>query len=196
MIHYFNQWQHLPVNVSTWQCHSRSAFEHPVYAAAKDIIQKQCASILDVGCGIAHDAALFPRLRYVGLDVTPKFIHEAHRRGYSVLVGSCLSLPFPDHAFDAVLTNSLLVHLPPAMWRPSLREMVRVASKLVVTIEGAWKIKTQYRHAEQYPFEGGTLMFYNNAYGEAEVRAFMCDYPIQVFSDGHTQATIYNVTEE
>jgi len=167
-----------------------------VYAHVADHVNASCRSVLDVGCGIGHDAALFPRLEYVGLDVTPKFIVEAHRRGYDGVIGSCLSLPFPRHAFDAVLANSLLVHLPPELWKPTLRELVRVASRLVVTIEGAWREKTQYRQAERYEVDGETLLFYNNAYGAGEVRAFMRDYPIQVFSDGHTQATIYTMTEE
>jgi ubiquinone/menaquinone biosynthesis C-methylase UbiE len=110
-------------------------------------------------------------------------------------VGSCLQLPFPDHAFDAVLANSLLVHLPPSLWRPSLRDMVRVASQYVATIEGAWKPHTEYVQSERYMVKGELITFYNNAYGESEVRAFM-PYPTQVFSDGVTQATIYTVREK
>jgi demethylmenaquinone methyltransferase/2-methoxy-6-polyprenyl-1,4-benzoquinol methylase len=52
--------------------------------------------------------------------------------GGPVLVGDALALPFPDGAFDRVLTGHFYGHLPPAERAAFLAEAGRVAAELVV----------------------------------------------------------------
>ena len=132
-------------------------------------IDHNCKTVLNVGCGIAASHLSY-KADYYGVDVTPKFVAEAHRRGANVQVSSILNLPFKDNCFECVCCENLLVHLPPGLWKSALNEMFRVASKLVVTNEPQWKKETVYRIGEHYEAD---IKFYLNDYGESEVLEFL-----------------------
>ena len=73
-------------------------------------------SILDAGCGtgiglgwLAH----FEPRRLVGIDIFPRALQFCQRRGgYALAQASALELPFADEAFDLVLCNDVIQHLP------------------------------------------------------------------------------------
>jgi SAM-dependent methyltransferase len=76
-------------------------------------------AVLDLGCGAGVDSLVAGRLvgtggRVVGLDVTPAMIERARghlaRLGLANVtfqVGEAEALPFPDHDFDAVISNGV-----------------------------------------------------------------------------------------
>jgi ubiquinone/menaquinone biosynthesis C-methylase UbiE len=142
-------------------------------------INKHCSSVLNVGCGIATNRDLYSA-EYYGVDVTPKFIEEAHRRGANAQVSSVLHLPFKDNCFDCVCCENLLVHLPPKMWKVALDEMFRVSSVLVALNEPPWTTETVYEIREEYFTVEGTVRFYLNDYGEDEVLEFLKTKKVRV----------------
>ena len=79
------------------------------------------ARLLDVG-GRSELLARF--LPYQIVSVNPD--------GTGAVLGSGLSLPFADNAFEAVMSIDTLEHIPPADRLPFLRECVRVARRYVV----------------------------------------------------------------
>ena len=93
------------------------------------------ASVLDVGCGLGHDAeAILAETggagRVVGIDASQELIAKAidrtqllaHRPEFHV--GDALALEFDDNTFDACRTDRVLQHLiAPAQ---AVAEMVRV----------------------------------------------------------------------
>ena len=93
-------------------------------------------SILDAGCGtgltILRIAEQYPRCRAYGIDLSPKMIevsgNDAAERGLDVdlRIGSITELPYPDAAFEVVLTNIMFHHLDLAEKRQAVAEIARV----------------------------------------------------------------------
>ena len=66
--------------------------------------------ILDLGCG---DGQLTQRIAatgaiVTGIDASAEMVAAARARGVKADQGSAESLPYPDHAFDAVFSNAAL----------------------------------------------------------------------------------------
>jgi len=92
--------------------------------------------VLDAGCGTGlttlRIAEQHPGRKVYGLDLSPKMIgvarNEAFERGLDVdlRVGSITDLPYPDAAFDVVLTNLMFHHLDLVEKRQAVAEIARV----------------------------------------------------------------------
>ena len=161
-MHYYLQWQHLDIDPSTWQNNWTTEQTEPRKLFAEHIT-RDCDSILNVGCGVAAGTELY-KANYHGVEVTPKFAAEAHKKGTAITLSSALKLPFRDNSFDCVCCENLLTHLPPAAWRGVLSEMFRVSSKLAATFEPVWKQENVYQIGETYNSKQGLLYFFNNRY--------------------------------
>jgi ubiquinone/menaquinone biosynthesis C-methylase UbiE len=88
---------------------------------------------LDVACGsgfLTHHLQGF----VVGLDQSRAMVSltQARLSNGVAVVGDALSLPFPDGAFDRVLTAHFYGHLPDCERQALLSEARRVAAELVV----------------------------------------------------------------
>ncbi|MFO0888994.1 MAG: class I SAM-dependent methyltransferase [Isosphaeraceae bacterium] len=94
-------------------------------------------SILEIGCGYGKLLeALRRRLGapLTGIDFSPTQLDLAHEflRGMDdiTLMLSCGDhLPFPDGAFDMVVTSAVILHNPPKIAERIRREVVRVARR-------------------------------------------------------------------
>jgi ubiquinone/menaquinone biosynthesis C-methylase UbiE len=93
--------------------------------------------VLDVGCGtgglaIAAAARVGPTGRVHGVDASPEMVargrHRAARARVSIVleVAPVEALPFPDRAFDVVLSSLMLHHLPEDVRRLAFVEIRRV----------------------------------------------------------------------
>jgi SAM-dependent methyltransferase len=85
--------------------------------------------VLDAGCGAGEYVAALSRLGYdvQGVEYLPEKVAQwggAHRGDPRVQQGDLMRLPFPDGAFDAVLLNEVLEHVPDE--RATLSELRRV----------------------------------------------------------------------
>ena len=142
------------------------------------IASYQPTSILEIGCGYGkqlrtlrerHDVPM------VGLDFSPSQLGLA--RSYlegmdrvELVLGSGLSLPFPDKAFDLVLTSAVILHNPPSAAERIRREVIRVARRFAAHNEdtdtsynrfgydtAAWYREAGYSLAESGPFPSDPL---------------------------------------
>jgi len=92
--------------------------------------------VLDAGCGTGlttlRIAEQQPGCQVHGLDLSPKMIEvarsDAAKRGLRVdlRIGSISDLPYPDAAFDVVLTNIMFHHLDLTEKRQAVAEIARV----------------------------------------------------------------------
>ena len=91
------------------------------------------ALVADIGCGpgLYHPALAARGARIVAIDMSPGMVREAReqaqREGFSIdgIVASAEHLPLRDGAFDRVMANHMLYHVPD---QPrALREMRRIA---------------------------------------------------------------------
>ena len=97
-----------------------------------DILPADAGSVLDVGCGDGFITNALPaQLRVIGLDLSPQALGHVVRPR---LAGSITALPFPDAAFDLILTSDVLEHMPAALYRTALAELARVAAKYILVV--------------------------------------------------------------
>jgi SAM-dependent methyltransferase len=83
--------------------------------------------VLDVGCGDGHFASVtFPQRLTAGIDPDTRVLQEARGHGAYRLVARSMgdALPFADHSFATVISNSVLEHIPDV--DPVLSEVARV----------------------------------------------------------------------
>lgn len=83
--------------------------------------------LLDAGCGTGFFSAQAGRLgaHVISLDIGKNLLRETRRKGISAVVAAdAARMPFPDAAFDVVVSSECIEHTisPPA----TLRELIRV----------------------------------------------------------------------
>lgn len=90
-------------------------------------------TILDCGCGIGVDYGFFKNtpVKYVGIDITPRFLMRA-RKDYpdiDVREIDILDMPFDDRSFDVVYCKDVLEHVPPKVAEDMINRMWQVTEK-------------------------------------------------------------------
>lgn len=164
-----------------WQKHHQVTFlrkinrsKEPIRLAIVEEAKKVGGSVLDVGCITCIDYPMHKKagLKYTGVDVTPKFVKHARKLYPEVDVheGNILSLPFKNRSFTTVYCKDVLEYLPPGKWRKALKEMWRVARKLVMTAhcEPPWDKPPKYT-----VLEGKAYYVWENRYNKAEYTTFI-----------------------
>lgn len=101
-------------------------------------IYNNSMKILDVGCGAGHYlrsliTRIDPNVDYTGVDATEQYIYLAKKAfpNHHFYNGDIFSLNFNENAFDIVMCNNLLLHLPPPPIH-AIKELIRVASRYVI----------------------------------------------------------------
>lgn len=99
-------------------------------------------AVLDVACGtgfVARTAADRGATPVVGADINPAMLATARRRNDDVtwVEASALDMPFDDREFDVAICSQGVQFFPEPV--VGIREMARVASRLVVT---AWSARS------------------------------------------------------
>lgn len=102
------------------------------------------AEVLDVGCnsGTFMIEAQKRGCRATGLDISPKLVGIAQRRGLNVVQGFAEALPFEPATFDAVLVGEVLEHvLLPAVVLAEVKRVLRDKGTVIGSVpaeEGLW----------------------------------------------------------
>ncbi len=109
-------------------------------------------SVLEIGCGYGKQIRALRRhldVPVVGLDFSPSQIDLA--RTYlaglgrvDLVLGSGLTLPFPDGAFDLVLTSAVILHNPPPAAEQIRGEVLRVARRFAAHNEDTDETYNRY----------------------------------------------------
>jgi ubiquinone/menaquinone biosynthesis C-methylase UbiE len=93
--------------------------------------------VIDVGCGTGTHLALYAAAgcEVAGVDRNPAMVARAARRlgpGADLREADALDLPFEDGAFDLAVAMHVLHEMPPPDRVAVLREMARVAGRVLV----------------------------------------------------------------
>ncbi len=107
---------------------------------AERIASYNPTSILEVGCGYGKILSELSRrvcVPLVGIDFSPTQLELAARlinpqAGVSLVLARGEQLPFPDGAFDMVVTSAVILHNRPDIAQTMRREILRVARRFAV----------------------------------------------------------------
>jgi pseudaminic acid biosynthesis-associated methylase len=97
--------------------------------------------VLEVGCNIGLQLRMLeranPGLELHGLEPQEYALAKARAAAphLSFHQGTAFALPFPDGAFDLVMTNGVLIHLAPTDLPAALTEICRVSRRLILSHE-------------------------------------------------------------
>jgi ubiquinone/menaquinone biosynthesis C-methylase UbiE len=143
---------------------------------ARDIIEhyglKPGMRVLDIGCGkafLVKDLMLeCPGLEAFGLDISLYAIkHAAEELAGRLHLGSADALPFPDRAFDCVISLNTIHNLPRPRAVKAMAEMERVSKG------NSFVVVDSYRTPEQKEiFESWVLTAEFHDYPDGWVRLF------------------------
>ncbi len=128
------------------------SFLHPRYLAQRELWKvlriegpRLHGKLLDVGCGQKPYMEVLKCVEeYIGLDV-PTSMHDLSRVD---VIGTAMTLPFQDCAFDNILCTEVLEHVPEPLF--ALKEMHRVTNSggiLLLTVP-----LSEQLHEEPYDF--------------------------------------------
>jgi methionine biosynthesis protein MetW len=93
------------------------------------------ARVLDVGCG---SGKLLPQMRAMGwqaegIEVDPKAVETAQKRGLPVKLGQLRDLSFPDAHFDAIHMSHVIEHVhDPAALLQECNRILKPGGRLVI----------------------------------------------------------------
>lgn len=166
--------------------------------------------VLDVGCAAGHylrslKSRVDKNIDYTGLDATDYHI-ELARKAFGddgkFLKGDIFKLQFDDNAFDIVMCNNVILHLPPPPAK-AISELIRVAKRNVIirTVFGERNyiikevrdsnevMKDSSRKSENLIKDDGEPCFYNffnmysKQYIEEVISGINSDIKIKIIDD-------------
>ena len=145
--------------------YARTRFKILQYALILTLKTLDFDSVLDVGCGfgriIRRVLQKFGDVRITGLDFSKTMLENARhyvRKDVKLVYGDASRMPFKDASFDLVLSNEVLLHVPPSKIGKVRSEMARVARKYIVMVEFYTPVKEKlerhcFNHDHKTAFE-------------------------------------------
>ncbi len=94
--------------------------------------------VLDVGCGTSLLTRQLEAELVVGVDISMEMIQKGRASAVKYVVATAESLPFKNHAFDSIVSTTVLQDV--ANPKAALSEMVRVGKKTLVSVPSKSKL--------------------------------------------------------
>lgn len=140
---------------------ARDGFDEELACVEETLAGLPPARTLDVACGTGFLTRHF-RGTITGLDRSSRMLAiAAERLPHATLVeGDGLALPFPDDAFDRVVSGHFYGHLDETQRAAFLREARRVAPELVIADASRERSHTAEEWSERVLRDGSTWQVY------------------------------------
>jgi SAM-dependent methyltransferase len=127
---------------ATWD-----ALDQSTTAILKDVVRSGDI-LLDAGVGLGRLLSLFPTHERHGVDISIDYLERTKRQGVHVALARLEDLPYPDEAFDCVISTDVLEHV--LDFYQTTREIVRVLKPgghlvLRVPLEEDMRVYYEYR---------------------------------------------------
>lgn len=141
---------------------------------------------LDIGCGngrfLKHLLEARPRLKTVGLDLSPVYVEAARARlapwpQAEIVTAAAEAPPFPDASFDSASAVYLFHELPPRIRREVVRELARVAKPggvFVLADSVQWDDSPDFNRMIEF-FPHGFHEPYFASYADEDLEALFLD---------------------
>jgi demethylmenaquinone methyltransferase/2-methoxy-6-polyprenyl-1,4-benzoquinol methylase len=156
--HEYDDWY---LGVGAYAERERDGFEDDLAAMCAELAALPPAKTLDVACGTAF---LTRHLRgeVTGLDQSERMLDVAAARlaSATLVQGDALALPFPDDAFDRVVSGHFYGHLDETQRTVFLREARRVAPELVIADASRVRSHTGEEWSERVLRDGSSWQVY------------------------------------
>jgi SAM-dependent methyltransferase len=146
----------------------RPGFDDELTRVAEVLGVLEPANTLDVACGTGF-LTRHVRGAVTGLDASPRMLAIASRRipAGTFVEGDGLELPFPDDAFDRVLTGHFYGHLDEKQRGAFLREARRVAAELVLVDASLEHSDVTEEWSERHLLDGSRWEVYKRYFSPA-----------------------------
>lgn len=137
--------------------------------------------VADIGCGNGKNMQLrCDELEYIGMDISDEMVTICQTRGFNVVQGDILQIPFDDEYVDACMSIAVIHHLTTRAERISaIRELIRITKpggKLIIYVWAFEQPESSKRkftsHDEMVPFtnkDGTTYYRYYHLYTDGEL---------------------------
>src|SRR5690606_22261256 len=126
--------------------------------------------ILDVGCGSGRLVRMLQAAgaHANGIELSPKSVARARACGLAVKEGSMLALPYPDEAFDAVVSYHSFNYAPHGEHAHALFEQARVMKRGGSLVLGAFPSHERTERSLALFQNGEQFLLHLRTYGEIE----------------------------
>jgi len=120
--------------------------------------------VLDAGCGNGKNIKFFQnKTNIAGVDKSSSLVNLCQQKGYNVIQGDILQLPYENNTFDYIICIAVVHHLDSEEKRISaIKEMVRVLKpngKLLIT---CWAFESdEYSKKKKFKIGDNLLSFRN-----------------------------------
>jgi SAM-dependent methyltransferase len=159
----------------------------PVLDELVSLLPPPPLSLLDVGCGEGRVGADLVRRGYevVGIDSSPKMVELASEH-HRALVADAAELPFPDEAFECVVTVHALMEMRELT--AAVTEIARVLRRKSVLIAAVEHPFLSGRHVARYSEESHHS--WNVAHGGVDIGVGGIHRPLQAYLDALQEARL------
>lgn len=94
--------------------------------------------LADIGCGNGKYLNCNPEVIGIGCDISTNLVQICQMRGFNVVIGNTLSIPFSSGIYDAVISIAVLHHISTVSRRIiAIQELLRIlkkGGKLLITV--------------------------------------------------------------
>ena len=162
---------------------SNTRTKYNIWHSVRKFIEGLSAESLvaDIGCGNGKNMQLRrDELEYIGMDISDEMVTICQTRGFNVVQGDILQIPFDDEYVDACMSIAVIHHLTTRAERISaIRELIRITKaggKIIIYVWAFEQPESSKRkftsHDEMVPFinkDGTTHYRYYHLYTDGEL---------------------------
>ena len=190
---------------------SNTRTKYNIWQSVRNFIEGLPAESLvaDIGCGNGKNMQLrHDELEYIGMDISEEMVTICQTRGFNVVHGDILKIPFADNSVDACISIAVIHHLTTRAERiAGIRELIRITKpggKILIYVWAFEQPESSKRkftsHDEMVPFtnKDGTKHYrYYHLYTDGELLGEVMEAcPMLNVIDSHVEMGNYVIVAE
>ncbi|CAG8661775.1 7268_t:CDS:2, partial [Paraglomus brasilianum] len=125
-----------------------SATRYKPWPVVEDFLKSMAVGSIgaDIGCGNGKYLGVNKDVIVIGSDRSPTLCQIAHERGFDILVGDALNLPFRSNSFDFVISIAVIHHFTTEERRlAAIKELHRIALPESKILTYVWALEQSSR---------------------------------------------------